>query len=275
MIQKQLEAPIGIFDSGVGGLTVMRAITDLLPQENVVYFGDTAHAPWGEKSAESIQTFSLRIADLLLAKGCKAIVIACHTASALAHDLLQEHLGHRALIVDVIQPTVQYLNEHFEGTKIGLIGTKQTIRSNIYQKYTDACQRKIELRSLATPLLAPLIEEGYHDHQLTREIIEEYLDNPLLRGIDGLILGCTHYPIIRERVELFYQKKACHTPVIDAACLAAEALKALLMASNSLNHQLTKPHRRAFVSDYTPFFEQATKIFYGHDVTLEPYPLWN
>ncbi|MFM8454479.1 MAG: glutamate racemase [Gammaproteobacteria bacterium] len=271
--------PIGIFDSGVGGLTVMHAITELLPQENVVYFGDTAHVPWGEKSPAAIQTFAVKICEVLLAKRCKIIVIACNTASALAHDLIQEYVGVRAHVVDVIQPTAKYIAQHFKNANVGLIGTKQTIRSNVYQKELDAYGQNIHLKPLATPLLVPLIEEGYHQHGLSAEIIHEYLAHESLNQIQALIMGCTHYPVIRGIVENFYAQKSVQVPVFDSSQVTAQKVAELLKAyglENTANIQSkTYPLRQAYVSDHTEYFAKATEIFYPQGIALEPYPLWN
>ncbi|MFU8797476.1 MAG: glutamate racemase, partial [Gammaproteobacteria bacterium] len=181
--------PIGIFDSGIGGLTVAHAVMQRLPNEPLVYFGDTAHMPYGEKSTAAIQAYSVKICDVLLKQSCKLILIACHSASAAAVELVKEYIGKTAHVIDVIEPVIHYLREHYAGKRIGLIGTRQTINSNIYKKKIDALGMGIELRALATPLLAPLIEEGREHKNIIQGILADYLTDPELTNIDALVLG--------------------------------------------------------------------------------------
>ncbi len=154
-------APIGIFDSGIGGLTVAKAIRNLLPEENIIYFGDTAHLPYGDKSEAAIQAYSIKIADILLKKGCKVIVIACNSASSASYELLKEYVRKDAHIINVIDPMVDFITENYSGKRIGLIGTKRTVQSGIYTRKIEESNHSILLESLATPLLAPMIEEGF------------------------------------------------------------------------------------------------------------------
>jgi glutamate racemase len=161
---KNPSAPIGIFDSGIGGLTVAHAITNHLPHESIIYFGDTAHLPYGDKSEAAIQAYSIKIADVLLKRGCKVIVIACNSASSAAYELLKEYVNTQAHVLNVIDPMVDYVATHFQNKKIGLIGTKRTVQSGIYQKKITESKKGIQLSSLATPLLAPMIEEGYFNN---------------------------------------------------------------------------------------------------------------
>src|SRR6478752_249486 len=188
--------PIGIFDSGIGGLTVAHAITRILPNEQLIYFGDTAHLPYGDKSTAAIQAYSVKICDLLIRQRCKVILIACNSASAAAYELVREYVGSKAKVMNVIDPVVDYIKEHYNGKTIGLIGTKQTVLSNVYKKKVDALSKNIDLKSLATPLLAPMIEEGFFDNNISESIITSYLSDASLSGIEALILGCTHYPLI-------------------------------------------------------------------------------
>ena len=141
--------PIGIFDSGIGGLTVAHAVTKLLPQESIVYFGDTAHLPYGDKSTAAIQSYAIKISDVLLKNNCKVILIACNSASAAAYQLVKEYVGTRAKVMNVIDPAVQYVSKKYEGKTIGLIGTKKTVSSNVYRKRLDRMSQHIELKALA------------------------------------------------------------------------------------------------------------------------------
>lgn len=262
--------PIGIFDSGIGGLTVAKAVADLLPQESLIYFGDTVHAPWGDKSTAAIQAYSIRICDMLLKQNCKLILIACNTASTAAYDLVKEYVGNKAMVIDVIEPVINHLREHYPQKKLGLIGTKQTVGSNVYKKKVDELTVGIQLQALATPLLVPLIEEGFADKKIAGDVIGEYLSNACLQNIEALILACTHYPLIKKQIEDFYHHQVT---VIDSSEITALALKGWLEYHDLLNrsHAASK---RFYVSDYTATSAALTKLFFGEQVQLEQYPLW-
>lgn len=262
--------PLGIFDSGIGGLTVAHAITQLLPNESIIYFGDTAHTPWGDKSTAAIQAYSIKICDMLLKQNCKVIVMACNTASAAAHELVKEYVGSKAKIINVIDPMINYLRENYAGKSIGLIGTKQTVYSNIYKKKLDELNVGIHLQALATPLLAPMIEEGYATHPLVVNTVQEYLSHPNLQNISALILGCTHYPLIKSHIEKFYQNK---TVIIDSSEIVAKALKGLLDYYN-LSNPSTMARKIFYISDYTEAFAESAQLFFQDDIHLEQYPLW-
>jgi glutamate racemase len=264
------EKPIGIFDSGIGGLTVARAVKDQLPKENIIYFGDTAHLPYGDKSAAAIQSYTVKICDLLIKQQCKVILIACNSASSAAYQLAKEYVGSKAKVINVIDPVIFYLGEKFENKTIGLIGTKRTVRSNVYQKKLDKLNKNIQLRSLATPLLAPMIEEGYFDNTISEHIIQSYLSDPALDGIESLVLGCTHYPLIKHQINNFYQGRV---EVIDSSHIVASYLKAYLDKCG-LHRESETSYNKFFVSDYTHSFAEATRIFFKEEVNLEYYPLW-
>jgi glutamate racemase len=263
--------PIGIFDSGMGGLTVAKTITTLLPHENIVYFGDTAHTPWGDKSVAAIQAYSLKICEVLLQHHCKVIVVACHTASTAAFELVKEYVGHKALVLNVVDPVVEHLKTHHANQKIGLIGTKQTIRSNTYQKRLDSLDQNIELAALATPLLVPLIEEGFSEHPISEMMIQEYLSHPQLQNLDALILGCTHYPLLKKHIQKFYPKKI---DIIDASQMTAIVLKDLLSQHQVLNPKIEVVKKLFYISDYNDFFAATAKLFFPGEIKLEAYPLW-
>jgi glutamate racemase len=264
-------APIGIFDSGIGGLTLAHAITELIPQEPIIYFGDTAHLPYGDKSATAIQAYSVKICNLLLEKNCKLILIACNSASAAAYDLVKAYVGTKAIVVNVIDPVIDYLDREWAGKTLGLIGTKQTVNSGIYARKAEALGKNIQVKSLATPLLAPMIEEGFFNNRISEQIIQEYLANPILSGIDGLILGCTHYPLIKKQIEEYYQGSIS---VIDTSVIVAEAIKNIL-SSNDLLVSGEPGSRQFYVSDFTESFEQSTKQFFGEAIKLTQYPIWD
>jgi glutamate racemase len=264
-------SPIGIFDSGIGGLTVAHTIHQHLPNEQIIYFGDTAHLPYGDKSEAAIQAYSIKIADVLLKKGCKVIVIACNSASSASYELLKEYVQHQVHIINVIDPMVEFVAHQLTGKKVGLIGTKRTVQSGIYARKLKEINQTIELRSLATPLLAPMIEEGFYNSQISHEIIAQYLADPSLVSIEALILACTHYPLIEKEIKAFYKTKVV---VLDSAIIVAQALKKYLAVNNLLSDSVSPSHH-FLVSDYTESFEASTQIFFGEKVKLEWHPLWN
>jgi len=263
-------APIGIFDSGIGGMTVASAVTRLLPNENTIYFGDTAHLPYGDKSTASIQAYSIKICNMLLQQNCKLILIACNSSSAAAFELVREYVGSKAKVLNVIDPVVDYIKEHYDGKTIGLIGTKQTVLSNVYKKKVDALNKNVHLKSLATPLLAPMIEEGFFDNNISESIIDSYLSDPTLEGIEALILGCTHYPLIKNQITKYYENDV---EILDTSEIVAHSLRAWLEQHYLVNEKGTGK-RQFYVSDYTLSFEQSTNIFFGQQIQLEHYPLW-
>lgn len=265
--------PIGIFDSGIGGLTVARAVAQRLPHERLVYFGDTAHLPYGEKSTAAIQAYSIKICDVLLRQHCKLILIACNSASAAAYELVREYVGSKAVVVGMIDPVVAHVGRHYAGRSVGLIGTKQTVGSNIYRKKIDQLDLGVDLHALATPLLIPMIEEGFFNGRVSEEIISAYLDHPALQGIEALLLACTHFPLIKPQMEAHYQGRVAVVDPSDVvAATVAEALAARqLLASPAVG---TSPAHHFYVSDFTRSFEESTRLFFGHEVQLEHYPLW-
>lgn len=263
-------APIGIFDSGTGGLTVAKAVKALLPEEDMIYFGDTAHLPYGDKSAATIQAYAVKISDILLDRGCKVILIACNSASAAAFDLIKAYAGSRAKVFNVIDPVIDHLKLNGEGKKVGLIGTLQTVNSNIFQHKINEQKIGLELFSLATPLLAPMIEEGFVHDSVSHEIIASYLQNDQLKDIEALILGCTHYPIIKGEIKDYYKSKV---ELIDSANIVARSLEQHLKALNLLSDQ-NKGNDQFLVSDYTPAFEKAAHLFFNKEIHLEKFPLW-
>jgi glutamate racemase len=218
------EQPIGIFDSGVGGLTVAHAIKQILPGENLVYFGDTAHLPYGDKSAELIKFYSKKITEFLLSHNSKVILVACNSASASAFDSLKQEFSGKAILIDVIDPVVNFLSTR-NFSKIGVIGTKRTITSCTYDKKLKEKSPATAVVSMATPLLVPMIEEGFIFDDISNAIIRTYLSNEALSGIDALVLGCTHYPIIRNQISKFFN---FNVEVIDSSRIVALILRETL-----------------------------------------------
>ena len=265
------EKPIGIFDSGVGGLTVAHAIKQLLPLEHIIYFGDTAHLPYGDKSAEAIRSYSRRITEFLLEQDSKVILIACNSASASAFESLKEEFGGRTLIIDVIDPVVDYLSSrNFE--KIGIIGTKRTISSGTYDTKLKDKSPGTTVISLATPLLVPMIEEGFIYDDISNAILRAYLLNASLAGIQALVLGCTHYPIIRNQIRKIFN---FDVDVIDSAKIVAMILRDVLEKNDLLNDSAGKSKDRFFISDYTTYFEKIAGMFFEGEINLNKADIWS
>jgi glutamate racemase len=270
MRQLEAEQPIGIFDSGVGGLTVAHSIKSLLPQEKIIYFGDTFHLPYGDKSSESVRYYACRISDFLLEKHCKTVLIACNTASSSAYDEVVEHVAGRAVVLNVVDPVVSLIaGKHLDG-KVGVIGTKGTINSKTYETKIRQINPSLEVISMATPLFVPMIEEGFIYDDISNAIIRAYLSDNRFKDIHTMILGCTHYPIIKRQIEKFFN---FGIDVVDAADIVAEKLKYTLEELDLMHKG--KPARHEFyISDYTLYFEKIAKMFFGSSVHLEHLNFW-
>jgi glutamate racemase len=268
-ILKVKEQPIGIFDSGVGGLTVAHAIKQILPGESLVYFGDTAHLPYGDKSAESIKNYSQRITEFLLEHDSKIIVIACNSASASAFESLKGKFGGKTILIDVIDPVVDYLSTR-KFNKIGVIGTKRTISSGTYELKIKENSPSAQVISMATPLLVPMIEEGFIFDDISNAIIRTYLSNESLAGIQALILGCTHYPIIKNQISKFFN---FNVEVVDSARVVSMILRQTLEKNNLLNDS-GKVKDQFFISDYTTYFEKIARMFFEGEINLKKADIW-
>jgi glutamate racemase len=264
------EQPIGIFDSGVGGLTVAHAIKQILPGESIIYFGDTAHLPYGDKSAESISYYSHRITEFLLDHDSKVILVACNSASASAFESLNKEFKEKTILFDVIDPVVDYIcTRNFN--RIGVIGTKRTISSGTYEEKIRKKSPATEVVSLATPLLVPMIEEGYIFDDISNAIIRTYLSNEALRGIQALILGCTHYPIIKNQISKIFN---FNIEVVDSARIVSMILREALEKKGLLNDS-GKVRDMFFVSDYTPYFEKIARMFFEGEINLNKADIWS
>ena len=267
------QQPIGIFDSGVGGLTVARAIHHLLPEESLVYYGDTAHLPYGDKSAEAIQEFSLSIARFLVErKKAKAIVVACNSASAVAYDLLKSELGDRVPVLNVIDPVAAFVSGLPKVEHVGVIGTRATISSDTYPRKIRERNPQLRVKSLATPLLVPIIEEGLADSNLSSEAIRHYLNQKHLEDIEALILGCTHYPLILNDIRNFYRGKI---EIVDSPVIVANTLKAMLNEMGLRYKGDDSPSFRFFISDYTSVFERLASLIFGDEIHLVEENIWH
>ena len=262
--------PIGIFDSGIGGLTVANAIAKALPKEQIIYFGDTAHLPYGDKSADSIKYYSIRIAQFLMEQNCKMIVIACNTASALAYETVKDFVGNKVPVIDVVNPIVNEIAENKKIKHIGVIATKGTIKSDIYAKKLKHKNKDLHVSSLATPLLASMIEEGFFNNKISRTIIHDYLSRPKLKKIDSLVLACTHYPLIKPEVEEFYKGKI---KIYDNAEVVAKTVANVLKDMKLLAPKKSGSHR-FYMSDYTKSFEESASFFFKSKVKLHEAAIW-
>ena len=235
---------IGVFDSGVGGLTVVRALTERLPYENIVYFGDTARVPYGVKSRNTIEQFSTQIVHFLLEQNVKLLVIACNTIAAVAGNKVRALAGNMP-VIDVIGAGADAAVSATKNGQIGVIATTTTTNSNAYARAIAERKASCRVVSQACPLLVPMIEEGWLDHEVTRLTLREYLPPLLTEKIDTLILGCTHYPLIKPLLAEETQGVA----LVDSSTTTAEAVANALQERDLLNEQTTAPDYRFFVSD--------------------------
>ncbi|MCL1675753.1 glutamate racemase [Elizabethkingia meningoseptica] len=259
------DQPIGVFDSGVGGLTVAKEIKRLLPNEDLIYFGDTKHLPYGEKSKEAIVEYSTKITNFLLEQNCKAIVIACNTATANALKEVVELVAGRVPVIDVINPVAEKVAYEIH-TNVGVIATKATVNSGLYRKSIRKHNKFIKVDELATPMLVPAIEEGFKNHPITHAIIYNYLSNSKLKNIETLILGCTHYPLLLDEIKQYYGNRV---RVIDSPNIVANQLSIILEKYHLLNTHTHTPSYHFYLSDITKNFEKISKKFFGNKINLE------
>ena len=262
-MESRKTAPIGVFDSGVGGLTVAREISRQLPEENIVYFGDTARVPYGSKSQNTIIRFSEQIIRFLKTKQVKAIVIACNTASALALDAVRDEFD--IPIMGVVIPGARAAVEATKNRKVGVVGTDATVQSGMYTKVIHEMAPDITVIEKACPLFVPLVEEGFKEHVVTREIIEYYLESMRNTDIDAMILGCTHYPLIRSKIRDYMGDR---TQIVNPAYETAMDLKKMLEERGMANDGSTEQHSRYsfFVSDAAEKFRKFANTVMPFDV---------
>lgn len=250
------KAPIGVFDSGIGGITVVKELISRLPNEKIIYYGDTARVPYGNKSANTIVTYSRQIAHFLMEQGVKAIVIACNTASAIALEVLRRELP--VPIIGVVMPGARAAAQSTHNKKIGVIATRATINSCIYEAYLQKTNPDIEVYKQACPLFVPLVEEGWINDDITRQIIHRYLDSLLAKGIDSLVLGCTHYPLLAETIG---EVVGSGVTLVNPAYECAKDFRLVLEENELLNDISTQPIHEFFVSDGpVPFAKFANSI---------------
>lgn len=243
---------IGIFDSGVGGLTVLKAIRDRFDNIDIVYLGDTARVPYGNKSEETVKRYSLECADFLIKQGVDILVVACNTASSYALDVLKENLD--IPVVGVVEPGVKLAVEKTKTKNVGIIGTKGTIRSSSYQKALH--YYGVNTYAKACPLFVPLIEEGLIEGEIAQSVVEHYLKEFKQTPIDVLILGCTHYPLIKGIIQEYLGQ---NIEVIDSAVSVAEALDSLVTNEGDASLEL-------YFTDNSPIIEDFIELIFKEHI---------
>lgn len=254
MTVRNSSPPLGVFDSGLGGLTVVRQLQTVFPHLSILYYGDTARVPYGTKSAKTVIRFSRQIIDFLLTQEIQAIMVACNTASANAVPVLKDEYD--IPVYGVVEPGAAAAARATTNGKIGVIGTHSTINASVYRKAIHALNSRIEVYGQPCPLFVPLVEEGWEDHEVTKTIAAEYLEQILREGIDTLILGCTHYPLLYRTFRDVVSKDIT---IIDSGVAAANALQ------NQLNvNPSTNPSYTYYVSDTPERFSELGARFLGH-----------
>lgn len=258
------KSPIGVFDSGIGGLTVARSLFEILPNENIIYFGDTARLPYGTKSKETVTRYSIEITKFLLNKNVKMVVVACNTASSVALNYLRKISD--VPVIGVIKPGSKAAISKTNNFKIGVIGTLGTVQSFAYKTQIQKYDRNINVFSKACSLFVQLAEDGWTENKIAEMIAKEYLDEFKAHNIDTLILGCTHYPILKKTISKVLGKKI---KLIDSGEETAKEVKRILGEKNLLNTQKKKGQHKFYVTDFQKKFKEISERFLGqpiHDV---------
>ncbi|MBA4313150.1 MAG: glutamate racemase [Chlorobiaceae bacterium] len=250
--------PIGVFDSGIGGLTVVRSLMRQLPHENIVYFGDTARVPYGPKSPQVVKEYAAQDTDFLMTHNVKMIVVACNTVSSVALEVVQKHA--RVPVVGVIVPGAKAAVERSNKKRVGVIGTVGTIASNAYTIAIRQFDSSVTVVGQACPLFVPLAEEGWIDHPATEIIAKEYLFPLRLQKIDTLVLGCTHYPILEKVISKVFDDKIT---LIDSGEATAFDVEKILDENKLRNPSTLKANVQFFVSDIPHKFTEIGERFLG------------
>lgn len=252
---------IGVFDSGIGGLTVVRALMERLPFENITYFGDTARVPYGVKSVETISHFTTQIAGFLLEKDVKLLIIACNTMAAVAAQLVKDLSA--VPVLDVIDAGALGAVASSQSRRIGVIGTPTTINSNAYARAIHEYEPDMRIYSQACPLFVPLVEEGWLEHEVTRLTAQEYLRPVLAQDIDTMVLGCTHYPLLKP---LLQEVAGTDVTLVDSAEAMAEQTAALLAERQLANPGRGMPTYQFHVTDVPLRFQTIGERFLGRSL---------
>ncbi len=255
-------APIGIFDSGVGGLTVAKKIFELLPKEDIIYVGDTARYPYGPRSEEMVKKLSFQNMNFLLSQKVKFVVVACNTASALALDDLEEY--HKIPMIGVIEPGASASVKATRNGRIGVIGTLGTVSSGAYEKAIRKIDSTRKVYSVPCPLFVALAEEGYVDEKATYLIAQDYLEPLIKRKVDTLVLGCTHYPLLEKVISKTVGKEV---KLIDSATETAMEVRKILVEKRMLKRAGPRPFRKFYVSDVPDRFVEVGERFLKEKIT--------
>lgn len=270
VLQMTKTQPIGIFDSGIGGLTIVKSLEKELPHERFIYFGDTAHMPYGEKSPEEILSYSKKIVEFLISKKVKLIVIACNSASSIAASQLRASYWQQVEIMGVIRPAIKAIIQK-KIKSVGIIGTQATIRSNIYANLLLECDPNLDIYQKETPKLAPLIENGFVGDPLLDHELANYLLDPQFVDKEAILLACTHYPLISHQVDTFFKHQK---QILDnAGPLAVEVRRYLsekqLLASPKAADEAKVASNEFYVSKYSPNFIKNIQTFYNTPIRIE------
>lgn len=255
------EKPIGVFDSGIGGLTVVKRLSSVLPEENIIYFGDTARVPYGSKSNSTVIEYSIQDAKFLMYKNVKAIVVACNTASATALKELKEQFS--VPVIGMIEPGAQAAVDTTKNGRIGIIGTRATINNKAYSRGIHKLKPSVKVFERACPLFVPLAEEGWIDHESTRLIANEYLKELREKKIDTLVLGCTHYPLLSGVIQ---EVMGDSVTLIDSGVASAEIVKHELDRHNLHTNRFSLGHQEFYVSDIPSKFKELAELFLSKPV---------
>ncbi|GIX41537.1 MAG: glutamate racemase [Leptospiraceae bacterium] len=251
---------IGIFDSGLGGLTVLAELIHQLPEENYIYVGDTARVPYGSRSKDTVIKYSLEIASFLIKQDIKLLIVACNTASAYALDILKKHFD--IPIIGVIEPGVEAFFNQSSQTSVAVIGTRATIKSNAYTNLIHYKDPEISVFSKPCPLFVPLVEEGWINHPITKEVIKEYLQEIIDKNIVDLILGCTHYPLLKQDILEIYPQ----FNLIDSSKETAKLVKKLITENKTQNYNKNKKNSiTIYLTDITDKVQFLEKLFLEKD----------
>jgi len=254
--------PIGVFDSGIGGLTVAHEIMRQLPSESILYFGDTARVPYGVKSVATIRHFTAQITEFLLQQDVKMLIVACNTMAAVAAETVRQRAGDLP-VLDVIEAGAQAAVAGSHGGGIGVIGTPTTVNSNAYARRIHALDPGVRVYSQACPLFVPLVEEGWLDHPVTRLTAQEYLKPVLAEEVDSLVLGCTHYPLLKP---LLRDVVGARVRLVDSALTTAELAAAKLQALGIANTHPGEATYRFVVTDVPLRFQTIGERFLGRSL---------
>lgn len=252
--------PIGIFDSGLGGLTILKTLSQLLPKENLVYFGDTVNVPYGAKSQKAVTKFSLAIAHFLQDQGVKLIIVACNTASALALPELQKQIS--VPVIGVIEPGAEAAARQTRNKRVAVIATEATVNSLSYPKHLAKLDNKIKVIQKPCPLFVPLIEEGWIHKQAGQQIVKDYLQSIAKSKADTVILGCTHYPVIKK---IIAGELGTGVQLVDSADILATTVKQLL-TEQQLHNPKGKGTLKIYASDAPERFKKLAKHILGKEL---------